>query len=96
MKTLKEHIQGQEDDIFLLEEEILDEILNEGRVGLFAKSVIAALRAKQAGFHTRITQEKDPMKKLDLLAEQVASQSSMFIVLLGVMNKDPKSVRRVK
>ena len=93
MKTLKEHIEGQEDDFALLEEQILVEMLNEGRVGWVAKGAIAALRAKQAGFHTRITKEKDPLKKLDLIAEQVASQSSMFIVLLGVLNKDPKSAR---
>ena len=87
MKSLREH----------MDEECLDEEqLDEGRVGWVAKSSIAALRGKQASFQNQIKQEPDLAKKMDILSEQVASMSSNFIVLLAVMNKDAKSVRRVR
>ncbi|MEE1573843.1 MAG: hypothetical protein V1257_09685 [Candidatus Neomarinimicrobiota bacterium] len=90
MKSFKEYEKEQ-----LLEEQI-DEMLEEGRLGALVTSSAAFLRAKQAGFSTRVTSEQNIEKKMDLMSQQIASLSSLVLVILGAIAKDSKTIKSAR
>ena len=95
MKTFSEyHQEYQQLDEAVLEKILDSDELLEGRIGWMAKSAAGLLRAKQQAYQSQIKQEDNTNRQLELISEQIASMSSMMIVILAVMNKDRKGISR--
>ena len=88
MKSFKEYDQEK-----LLEEQIDDILITEGRLGAAIKSAAAILRAKQSAYKNRVMAEKDTAKKMNLISEQVASLSTLVLVILGAIAKDARQIK---
>jgi hypothetical protein len=73
---------------FLLEE---DGLLNEQKT---LKAIVLMLRVKQGQFASKIKNEKDLEKKIDLVSQQIASATSIVLAGMYSLDMDLKKLLR--